>query len=103
MPMTFVRLVQFTQLVKAEGRLREFNFRKLKSPGEEMFTVNVINDRGDRIIFSMQKQEDHWKIIPSQLPPWIMQNENKLNDAIETELEKYAEPIRSHSSGTGPV
>lgn len=102
MSISFVRLVQFTRLVKAEGRLREFNFRKLKNAGEEQFTVNVINDRGDRIVFSMQKEQDNWKIIPSQLPPWIMQNENMLNEAIETELRNYEEPFSDHSSGNEP-
>ena len=73
--MQFVRMIQFTRLVKADGRLREFNFRKIKSPDKELFDVNVCNDRGDRIIFCMQKKEDNWRIIPGQLPQWILQNE----------------------------
>lgn len=87
--MQFVRMVQFTRLVKAEGRLREFNFRKLKSPDQETFTVNVCNERGDRIVFSMQKKDTNWKIIPDELPQWIVQNEKGLNEAIETELRNW--------------
>ena len=68
MHLQFEKMVQFTRLVKAEGRLREFNFRKVKSPNEELFTVNVCTERGDRIHFSMHKEEDAWKIIPGQLP-----------------------------------
>ena len=86
MYMRFVKMIQFTRLVKAEGRLREFNFRKIKSPDEEVFSVNVCNERGDRIVFTMQKQENDWRITPCQLPQWILQNENSLNDAIGDEL-----------------
>jgi hypothetical protein len=86
MPIRFVRMVQFTRLVKAEGRLREFNFRKVKNPDEEFFHVNVCNERGDRIFFSMQKKESDWRIIPDELPEWISQNEIHFNEAIEDEL-----------------
>lgn len=89
MPIRFVRLVQFTRLVKAEGRLREFNFRKIKSPDEEVFSVNVCNERGDRIFFNMQKQESNWRIIPDELPKWISQNETILNQTIEDELRNW--------------
>jgi hypothetical protein len=88
MPIRFVRMVQFTRLVKAEGRLREFNFRKVKSPEEE-FSVNVCTERGDRIIFGMQKKDTGWQIQPGEIPGWILQNENSLNDAIEDELKNW--------------
>ncbi len=87
--MHFEKMVQFTRLVKAEGRFREFNFRKLRNPAEELFSVNVCNERGDRIMFSMQKQENDWRIIPGELPKWIVQNENSLNAAIEDELRNW--------------
>ncbi len=87
--MRFVKLIQFTRLVKAEGRLREFNFRKVKTPDEEVFSVNVCNERGDRIVFTMQKQEKDWRITPSQLPQWILKNENSLNEAIDDELRNW--------------
>jgi len=89
MHLQFVRMVQFTRLVKADGRLREFNFRKVKTPEEELFSVNVCNERGDRINFSMEKKEDAWRIIPSQLPQWILQNENDLDKNIKDELRKW--------------
>ena len=89
MHLEFVRMIQFTRLVKADGRLREFNFRKVKSPDEELFDVNVCNERGDRIIFSMHKKEDAWRIIPGQLPQWILQNENSLDESIKNELVNW--------------
>jgi hypothetical protein len=87
--MEFVRMIQFTRLVKADGRLREFNFRKLKSPEKELFVVNVCNEQGDRIHFSMQKEEENWRILPGQLPSWILQNENMLDEGIKEELRKW--------------
>jgi hypothetical protein len=89
MHIQFVRMIQFTRLVKADGRLREFNFRKVKSPDEELFDVNVCNDRGDRIIFNMQKKDDAWRIVPGQLPQWILQNENSLDESIKNELVNW--------------
>ena len=89
MPIRFVRMVQFTRLVKVEGRLREFNFRKLKSPEEESFNVNVSNERGDRFFFNMQKKDNSWRIEPGELPKWILQNETNLNEAIEDELRQW--------------
>jgi hypothetical protein len=82
-------MIQFTRLVKAEGRLREFNFTKAKSPDEEVFSVNVVDERGDRIVFNMNKKENDWRIIPGQLPNWIQKNENSLDEVIKDELRNW--------------
>ena len=87
--MQCVRMVQFTRLVKINGRLREFNFRKLKSPDEEIFSVNVVNDRGDRILFNMKKEGSSWKILGDRLPDWIIEGEVDLGQAIEDELQYW--------------
>ena len=87
--MQFVRMVQFTRLVKINGRLREFNFRKLKSPNEEIFSVNVVNDRGDRILFNMKKEGSSWKVIGERLPDWITSGETELGQSIEDELQYW--------------
>ncbi len=101
MHLEFVRMIQFTRLMKADGRLREFNFRKVKTPEEELFSVNVCNERGDRINFNMQKKEDAWRIIPDQLPQWILQNENSLDEGIKDELKKWPYPqLNDHFPGT---
>ena len=87
--MQFVRMVQFTRLVKINGRLREFNVRKLKSPSEELFSVNVVNDRGDRILFNMQKDSSGWKLYGEKLPDWVLAGEEQLGQAIEDELQYW--------------
>jgi len=87
MQIKFTRNIQFTRLLKAEGRLREFNFRKQNGLQEGLFTVDVVDDRGNRILFRMQKDETGWKIVQQSLPEWIWKNESNLNDLIEEELK----------------
>ena len=79
--------IQFSRLVKTEGRLREFNFRKSNPDGTALFFVDVTDDRSNRILFQMQKNEEAWKIRPQLLPDWILKNENKLHEVIEDELK----------------
>lgn len=87
MKIEFVKNIQFTKLVKVDGQLREFNFRKVNAHNDERFTVDVSDDRGRRIIFNMRKEEGQWKILtPDDLPPSIVKNETILHDLIEEEL-----------------
>ena len=89
MAIEFVRTVQFTKLLKAGTRLREFNFRKLGGHREGEFSVDTVDERGNRIMFTMKKQDDRWKLLEEfipTLPSWISQNEKLLNDTIEAEL-----------------
>jgi hypothetical protein len=88
MKLEFIKNIQFTKLVKAEGRLREFNFRKINGIKEGMFTVDVSEDRGNRIIFNMQKAAEGWKIVPNEaLPEWIKKSEATFNELIDAELK----------------
>jgi hypothetical protein len=83
----FNRNIQFTKLIKAEGRLREFNFRKVNGLHEELFTVDVSDDRGNRLMFKMFKDGNEWLITSDQLvPDWIKVNSTRFNEAIEEEL-----------------
>ena len=86
MEIRFVKAVQFTRLIKAGGRLREFNFRKLNNTGGELFNINVCDDRGDRIIFQMQKDQNEWHLSSTNVPVWVTQQENELHNVIEEEL-----------------
>ena len=91
MQIRFVKNVQFTRVLKAEGRMREFNFRKPNGREQALCTVDVSDDRGQRLIFNMQKDDNNhtWKIVPQQLPAWIIQLESKLSELIEEELQNY--------------
>jgi hypothetical protein len=83
----FNKNVQFTKLVKADGRLREFNFRRVNGLHEEQFTVDVSDDRGNRIMFRMHKDGNSWVIIHElPIPDWVKDNEAKFNELILEEL-----------------
>lgn len=87
MKIEFIKNIQFTKLVKADGQLREFNFRKISGSKEGMFSVDVSDDRGNRKMFKMQKTDKGWIIInENQLPEWIWKNESVFNELIEEEL-----------------
>lgn len=84
----FSRNIHFSRHLKTEDRVREFNFRKLPSGDTELFHVDVPDDRGNRIVFKMQRsQGNQWKIVDQSLPKWIWDNEKGLNDLIEEELQ----------------
>jgi hypothetical protein len=72
----------FTKLVKAGDRLREFNFRKFADARLNLIHVDVSDERGSRHIFKMLCSEDQWKINDKNLPLWIYEVEEKLNQAI---------------------
>ena len=78
--------IHFTKLVKVNGRLKEFNFRKLGGHNEGLFTVDVSDDRGNRLLFRMQKEQENWKILPQTLPSWVMDKESTFHDLIEEEM-----------------
>jgi hypothetical protein len=84
----FNRNIQFSKLIKADGRLREFNFRKVNGLVEELFTVDVSDDRGNRLMFKMRKEGNDWLILADKpMPEWIWNNSLSFNEAIEEELK----------------
>jgi hypothetical protein len=78
--------LQFTKHIKAEGRLREFNFTRHSGIREGLFTVDVVDDRGNRLIFEMKQSGNNWNITNTNLPQWIINCNAVLQEAIETEL-----------------
>lgn len=89
MKLEAIKNIQFTRLAKATDKLREFNFRKTSSAPDETFHVDVSDDRSNRIIFKMGKEENgQWKIINKDLPKWVYDAEKQLHELIEEELGK---------------
>ncbi len=62
--MPFPKNIAYTSLIKINGRLREFNFRKR---GESQYDVDTNDERGNRYFFKMIKQEESWKISDAEL------------------------------------
>ena len=83
----FNKNIQFSKLVKCDGRLREFNFRKVNGLNDELFTVDVSDDRGNRIMFKMHKEGHGWALQSgTPVPDWVRQVTPQFNDLIEEEL-----------------
>lgn len=80
--MLAIKNMQFTRLYKVNGYLKEFNFRKSNSSNEGKVSVDTIDDRGNRIIFFMEKADAGWKVITPDLPVWVLEQETNLHEAI---------------------
>ncbi len=87
MELKYVKNIQFTRLIKCDGQLKEFNFRKPNGKQEGPFTVDVIDAKGNRIIFNMEKLDILWVITSKQLPSWITESESAFHDIIEEEFK----------------
>ncbi len=81
-----IKNIQFTRLYKVNGYLKEFNFRKSNASLEGTVSVDTIDERGNRIMFFMEKQEAGWRILPQELPDWILEQELNLDEALKAEL-----------------
>lgn len=87
--MLFQKNIQFSRLIKADGMLREFNFRKHKDQqGGVLISVDVADLRNNRIFFKMQQKEASWKIVQTAVPEWVLTNEQTFHELIEEELKK---------------
>ena len=83
----------FSKLIKAGERLREFNFRQTSLNDNSRYTIDVPDDNGKRIVFSIYQNVDaQWKVAAQLMPLWVHDAEIALGDAIkennERELEK---------------
>ena len=85
MMLHFTKNVHFTRLVKISDRLREFNFRRVPDANEQLFHVDVSDDRGNRIVFKLRKQDSRWHILDQGLPQWIYGIDKVLSDVITEE------------------
>lgn len=89
MKLQYGRNMQFTRLIKVNGLLKEFNFTKASRENAGLFSIDTIDDRGNRIIFSMVRTDLGWKLEPeSFLPGWISSLETQLNEHIEDEFQQ---------------
>lgn len=74
----------FSKVIKAGLRQREFNFRQISTDDAGRYSVDVPDDKGQRIVFSMYKNADgEWKTAAQVLPLWIHDAEPALANAIE--------------------
>jgi hypothetical protein len=82
--MTQPRNIQFTLLIKAEERQREFNFRKRT---DTLFDVDTADERGNRFSFKLELKDNHWVIATVGLPPWIQASGPSIHAALLKQSE----------------
>lgn len=74
----------FSKVIKAGERQREFNFRQSTRNDDTKYSIDVPDDKGNRLTFSMSKNADgQWKTDAQTLPLWIQDAEPALDYAIE--------------------
>jgi hypothetical protein len=76
--------IHFSKIIKAADRNREFNFNRTNRANVQ-YNVNVPDERGNRIFFTMYQEGNAWKIAPDVLPAWILTIEEELGRAIDEE------------------
>lgn len=72
--------IAFTLLIKVNGRLKEFNFRKRSV---NTYDANTNDELSSRYFFGMEKTEGVWKITGKNLPGWLLENEATISAALE--------------------
>ena len=97
-----IKNLQFSKLVKADDRLREFNFTRHTGIRDGYFTVDVVDDRGNRIIFRMKLENNKWMIQDDLLPKWITSNSTELSNLIDIEIST-PKAARASNSGSTPT
>jgi hypothetical protein len=71
--------LHFTLLIRIQGRLREFNFRKRP---DNNYDVDVADERGNRIQFRIMQEETKF-IKGDNLPAWISANQEAIFSGLE--------------------
>jgi len=73
--------IAFTTLIKIEGRLLEFNFRK--SPVyHDTYETDVTDINGHRLMFLTVLENANWRIHGVLVPAWVEQHAPIIGEAI---------------------
>ncbi|RYY89912.1 MAG: hypothetical protein EOO15_04680 [Chitinophagaceae bacterium] len=79
--------IYFSRIIKAGDRQREFNFRRLPTGDDLRYEVDVPDDRGQRISFTMLRSpEGQWRAEAPQLPAWVADAQERLDGAIREHM-----------------
>jgi hypothetical protein len=76
--------IQFTQLIKTGGRLREFNFRRSQSPEGPLFTVDTADPNGGRHYILFRLEDNQWILKTKNMLNWIEEAIPQISEAIGT-------------------
>jgi hypothetical protein len=89
--LTIMKNIHFTRLIKAGSSVKEFNFRKLSYAKVPTFHVDVTDDRANRLVFTLQKLEDSWVMSPLNLPQWVKDAQNSLQEIVDDKKNEVDE------------
>ncbi|MCU7549619.1 hypothetical protein OCK74_10865 [Chitinophagaceae bacterium LB-8] len=82
--------IYFSKVIKVGDKQREFNFRKLPGNSQTSYHVDVTDDKGTRLVFSMYKDASgRWHTSAQTLPIWIHNAEEILGNVIEEETKDF--------------
>ena len=70
--MIFNKNIHFTKLIKVNGRVREFNFRKKYLSEGYIYNIDVSDEKGDRHYISMHKDKGTWTLQKNIIPSWLL-------------------------------
>ena len=83
--MNFRKQIQFSRLIKAGGRLKEFNFLKIFGVKIPTYCVDVGDEQGIRYIFSLFNDGKSWRLSGEGLPEWVIQVESMLKGEVDAQ------------------
>jgi hypothetical protein len=76
--------IAFTLIIKINGRLKEFNFRKRS---DKLYDANTNDEYSIRYYFQLLKEEkDGWQISGHSLPAWIQNSQHIISEALESQV-----------------
>jgi hypothetical protein len=79
----YIKNIAFTKLIKVNGVLREFNFRRKYVSGEPVYDIDASDDRGNRHYVSAHRINNAWVIREIAVPDWIREAAPGFHTAIE--------------------
>ena len=84
--MTLIKNIHFSILIKIDGRLREFNFRKRS---ESRYDADTSDEQGKRWSFTWLQEDGNWTMlatpVTATLPSWLLHNTASIRESFLTE------------------
>lgn len=89
--------IAFSKILKIGERKFEFNFRKRPAPFP-YYHVDVTDERGIRISFTMTKTQDEgWNSEGTTVPLWVVASQTSLGKAIDEEEIGFNSDLQQYS------
>ena len=81
--------IYFSKIIKAGDRQREFNFTQVTNNPDSGYSVDVPDDRGERIYFHLFRDSNGQWTTPSEgLPHWVYGATPAFSAAIEEHMSE---------------